>query len=40
MGLGGLRSSDDDGERLDSRTRPAKAARVDMNSREETVKTQ
>ena len=38
MGLGVLRSSYDDGERGDTRTRPAKAARVDMNSRKETVK--
>ena len=36
-GLGGLRMSDDDGERVGTRTRPAKADRVGMNSGRETI---
>ena len=38
MGLGVPNMSDDDGERSDIRTRPAKAARVVMNSGKETIR--
>lgn len=37
MGFGVPSMSNDDGERGDARTRPAKAARVVMNSGKETI---